>query len=62
MFHLPKSGGNLKPILYAQGWWKTLTKSSNQRQEGNWKTTKEEKSDKKSYHESLLFCFQCIKH
>lgn len=45
-FHLPESRGNLRPILCAQGWWKTLIKSSNQRQGENCKTTtKKEKSD-----------------
>lgn len=39
MSHLPELRGNLKPILCAQGWQKTLTISSNQIQGENCKIT-----------------------
>lgn len=39
MIHLPELRGNLKPILCAQGWSKTLTISSNQIQGENCKIT-----------------------
>lgn len=58
MYHLPESRGNLRPILCAQGWWKTLTKSSNQRQGENCKTTtKKERNLIRNlpYHDRLHF-------
>lgn len=45
MIYLPELRGNLKPILCAQGWQKTLTKSSNQIQGENCKVTEKEKFD-----------------
>ena len=58
-FHLPESRGNLRPILCAQGWWKTLTKSSNQIQGESCKTTTKKRNLMRTlpYHDRLNFFF-----
>lgn len=58
-FHLPESRGNLRPISCAQEWWKTLTKSSNQRQGESCKMTTKKRNLMRTlpYHDRLNFFF-----